>query len=327
VDRTSALLEQAPVPAAALSVLDRGGVLFRQVRGVADLTTGRPATAEDWWDLASLTKVLITLPQVLRLCDAGRLDLDRPLGEQWARAAGSPVGAATVRQVLAHNAGLRPIVEFFRFARGREAVVDAALANPLERPPGGAAAYNDQGYLLLGELARELEVPVPAQGLRYAPLPGPAVATEQCPLRRRLISGEVHDENAWAMGGRSGHAGAFGTLDQVSAAARAWLADEVVSPALHEQARRCWASNGDGERFGLGWWLTPTRDVAGPSAGPRSYGATGFVGNRVWFEPDRGYGVVLLSNRIHPTRGGDVPGFKAWTHRLFTAIAEDLRRR
>ncbi|MEV4518011.1 serine hydrolase domain-containing protein [Dactylosporangium sp. NPDC049525] len=326
MDRTAALMEQAPVPAAGLSVFDRSGMLFRHVRGIADLITGRAVTADDWWDLASLTKVLVTLPRVLSLCDAGRLDLDRPLGEQWDRAAGSPVGAASVRQLLAHNGGVRPIVEFFRFAQGRDAIVDAALATPLDRPPGGAAAYSDLGYLLLGELVRELEVPIPSPGLRYAPLPGPAVATEQCRWRGRLISGEVHDENAWAMGGQSGHAGAFGTLDLVTAAARAWLADEVVSPALHEQARQQWAGNSHGERFGLGWWLNPTRDVAGPSAGPHSYGATGFVGNRVWFEPDRGYGVVLLSNRVHPVRDGDLGPFRAWTHRLFAAIADETRQ-
>ncbi|WP_327006053.1 beta-lactamase family protein [Dactylosporangium sp. NBC_01737] len=324
MERTAALMERAPVPAVGVSVFDRGGVLFQEVRGVADLTTGRPATAEDWWDLASLTKVLVTLPQVLLLCDAGRLDLDRSLGEQWERAAGAPVKDATIRQLLAHNAGLRPTVEFFRFARGREAIVDAALATPLVSAPGGVAAYSDLGFLLLGELVRELGAPLPAPGLRFPPLPGPAVATEECRWRGRLISGEIHDENAWAMGGQAGHAGAFGTLDLVTAAGRGWLADQVVSQALHDQAKQCWAGNGLGERFGLGWWLAPTRDVAGASAGPGSFGATGFVGNRLWFEPDRGYGVVVLSNRIHPVRDADRAPFQAWTHELFAAIADEV---
>lgn len=292
----------APMAAVAVGVFDRDEVLFQEVRGAA-----RPG---DWWDLASLTKVLVTLPGAL-----GTLRLDLPLAEQWPRAAGSPVGAATVRQLLAHNAGLPATVDFYRRLSGRRAIVDAALATPLERAPGGEATYSDLGYLLLGEL-----ITGSAGGLRFAPLPGPAVPTEECAWRGRLIAGEVHDENAWAMGGRAGHAGAFGTLDLVTDAARAWFGDRVVSPALHEEARCPQSANARGERFGLGWWLTPTRGLGGPAAGPGSYGASGFVGNRLWFEPDRGYGVVILSNRTFPVRGDRAP-FREWADALLCAVA------
>ncbi len=308
------LLARVPAPAVAVSVFDAGGVLFECVRGTADLTTGRPAAADDWWDLASLTKVLVTLPEVLALADEGRLDLDEPLDGGW-----------TARQLLSHSSGLPPVVDFYRTLRGRDAILEAVRGIAPQRPPGGAAAYSDLGFLLLGELVRQLRGESLAglaprrTGLRFAPLPGPAVATERCPWRGRLISGEVHDENAWAMGGTAGHAGAFGTLGLVTEAARAWFTDAVLSPSLHAQARRCWAGNPQGERFGLGWWLTPTRGLGGPSAGPNSYGASGFVGNRVWFEPDRGYGVVVLSNRVHPTRGDRAP-FAAWTHELFQRL-------
>jgi CubicO group peptidase (beta-lactamase class C family) len=161
-------------------------------------------------------------------------------------------------------------------------------------------------------------------GLRFAPLPGPAVATELCRWRARLIDGEVHDENAAAMGGVAGHAGAFGTLDLVVAAAQSWLAERVISPRLHAQARRCWSMGRDGYRYGLGWWLDRRPGLGGPAAGPDGYGCTGFVGNRIWLEPGSGYGVCVLSNRIHPDRTDPAP-FLAWCDGLFALVSEALQ--
>ena len=198
------LLALAPMPAVAVSVFDREKVVYTGTRGAPD---------EAWWDLASVTKILVTLPEALE-----RLDLDKPLGQQWSRAAGKPVGAATVRQLLAHNAGLPAIVPFFQTAQSRDEIVEGALSLSLEREPGGDAVYSDFGFLLLGELIQETtgrtlaDLAAARTGLRFGPISGVAVPTEQCPWRGRLIVGEVHDENAYAMGGIAGHAGAFGTL-------------------------------------------------------------------------------------------------------------------
>jgi CubicO group peptidase (beta-lactamase class C family) len=95
----------------------------------------------------------------------------------------------------------------------------------------------------------------------------------------------------------------------------------VVDPTRHAAARRCWSTGPGDVRFGLGWWLPPTGGLGGPAAGPDGYGASGFVGNRLWFEPGRGYGVLVLSNRIHPARGDRAP-FAAWCDRLMAAVAE-----
>jgi CubicO group peptidase (beta-lactamase class C family) len=160
-------------------------------------------------------------------------------------------------------------------------------------------------------------------GLHMGPAPGTAVATEQCAWRNRLIVGEVHDENAWAMGGVAGHAGAFGTLRLVTEAAQAWLAERVVSRRLHAMARTCWATGAENQRYGLGWWLAPTNGLGGPSPGPGSYGHSGFVGNRLWLEPERGYGVVILSNRILWGRGNREP-YLRWCDRVLDAVRSDL---
>ena len=313
------------MPAVGVSVFDGQSLLFSEVHGVADRTTGRPVARQDWWDLASLTKTLVTLPEAL-----AAFELDAKLSDVWPRAAGAPVGEATVRELLSHTAGLPAIVPLYRSWRTREELVSAALGTSLERRPGGEAVYSDLGFLLLGEAIAEQSGQSLAtlarrrSGLRFGPLTEPATATEYCQWRGRLIVGEVHDENAYAMDGIAGHAGAFGTLDLVTDAARAWFAGEVLPEELHRAARSCQATNALGERFGLGWWLTPTRGLGGPAAGTNSYGCSGFVGHRIWFEPDRGYGVVILSNRIHPHRDTR-ESFAAWCAQLLQAVAEPGR--
>lgn len=315
------LMRRAPMPAVGVAVFTVDSVLFSRVHGTADLTTAREAYEDDWWDLASLTKVLVTLPEVLE-----RMDLEAPLQALWPRAAGLPIGTATVAQLLAHNAGLPATLPFFRTASNRAEIVTQALSTPLERPIGSDAVYSDIGFLLLGEAVADISGAGLAQlaerrtGLRYAPLPGQAVATELCPWRERMIVGEAHDENAWAMDGVAGQAGAFGTLRMVMTAARSWLAGSAVPRPLHLAATSCHATNADGERFGLGWWLAPTRGIGGTDPGPGSFGASGFVGNRIWFEPARGYGLLVLSNRIHPHRGDRAP-FGAWCAALLGIVA------
>jgi CubicO group peptidase (beta-lactamase class C family) len=297
------LAREAPVPAVAVSVFDRHEVLAETVRD---------AGHDDWWDLASLTKVLVTLPEVLDLVP----DVSVTLASVWDRAAGRPVGAATIADLLSHRAGLPATVRFYEHLSGADAIVEAALRTPIRN--GAPAVYSDIGFLLLGALVQDLsgtslaELAERRSHLRMGVAGGPAVPTEQCPTRRRLIAGEVHDENAWAMGGSSGHAGAFGTLDLVTRAARHWL----TTPS---RATDCWSTGPDGERYGLGWWLAPTRGLGGPHPGPGGFGHSGFVGNRLWIEPERGYGVVILSNRILAGRGNRVP-FQTWCDRLLAEL-------
>jgi CubicO group peptidase (beta-lactamase class C family) len=319
--RISALVESAPMPAVAVAVVTATGKIAQVVRGTADLTTSAPVTPEHWWDLASVTKVLITLPEVLAL--AGTVaGLDVTLGDMWPRAHRTPIGQASLADLLSHRSGLPAQLPFYASAADRDEVVAAALEAPLcEAEP----VYSDLGFLLLGEAVaaatgRSLgDLAGARSGLRFGPFDSPAVATEHCPWRERLIVGEVHDENSSAMGGVAGHAGGFGRISDVAEAARRWLTHTAVAGELHQAALRAWASNGAGEVFGLGWWLNPTRHIGGPHAGPDSYGASGFVGNRMWFEPSRGYAVVVLSNRVHPLRGPREI-FNAWCEQLLSMV-------
>ena len=136
----------------------------------------------------------------------------------------------------------------------RDGLIAAALAEPPESRQALARQYSDLGMLFLGEAVaaaqgESLDALAEERGwCRFAPVPGPVVATELCEWRGRLVVGEVHDENAAALGGVAGHAGAFGTLAMVLEAARSWVSGSHLSPALLETVRRPWSVDVDGTR-------------------------------------------------------------------------------
>ena len=224
---------------------------------------------------------------------------------------------------------------------GGEAAKDWVLGRilatgPLD-PPGHASRYSDLGFLLLGAvveraLGAELRTlhrewvrePFGLGKLDYRPLgrvsatelypemaPDPRIApTEECPWRGRLLAGEVHDENAWARGGVAPHAGLFGTASEVarfgSEILAAWKGRSRVLGAttVRRFARR--ATRPLGTTWGLGWDTpSPLASSAGPTISRKSIGALGFTGTSLWIDPARGAVVVLLTNRVHPTRAND----------------------
>ena len=329
-DRVSELLARAVAarvtPAAAVGVVTGEAIVAIAYGGAADVTTGQPLTPAHRFDLASLTKTLVTLPEILDLLAAGSADLAAPLADFWPRAQRRPVGALTLAELLSYRGGLPASPPYYLERHGEQAVFDAYLATVPEQRDPAVAVYSDVCFAIAGRLVTDLtgcslaELAQRRTGLVFTPVPGPAVATERCPWRQRLIVGEVHDENASAAGGVSGHAGAFGTAVEVAGAVQRWL-QAVLAGGLAEATTRQWSIGGAGERFGLGWWLPPTWAVAGSHSGPGSFGASGFVGNRIWVEPCRGYGVVVLTNRIHPVRTVDRARFDSWVGCLLDNIA------
>ena len=307
------LLERAPMPAVAAAVVTPEGVIREHARGVANLETGEALTREHAFDLASLTKVLVTLPEVLGLLERGQLSLSDPLSlylpeAGWMQQGG--LGTATIAQLLAHTSGLPAWMPLYTFPADRDTLLARVLQTPLEAVPGERFLYSDLGFIALGHLVerltgRGLDELAQARGwVTYRPA-GPAVATERCPWRGRVLQGEVHDENAYALGGVSGHAGAFGTLAGVCRAARGWLRG-AVSPATQGVMTRAWSYEMNGNPRGLGWVLGWPGCSGGDLSSPGAFGHTGFTGTSLWVEPARGYALALLTNRVHPTRfGGD----------------------
>ncbi len=307
------------------------GLLVRGGGGVACWTAGRhtyepdaPEVREDdLYDLASLTKVVVTTSICMAL-ESG-LDLDERVSEYVPAFRGDGRDAVKIRHLLAHCAGLPAHQRFFETCRGKASVLAAACRTPLTYAPGSATIYSDLSFLLLGAAIEGLGG-VPLENLArqyiFGPLemgqtmflPGRELLdrippTEfQAEQRRGLIHGQVHDGNAWAMGGVAPHAGLFGAAADLGRFLRVML-----NGGMHERRRvfsedaiRRFTSRAElapGSTRALGW---DTVSEAGSSAGRRfsvrSFGHTGFTGTSVWADPERDVGVILLTNRVHPTR-------------------------
>ena len=324
--------------AAAVSVGDGGREVFRLVRGRTRSvpSRGEPVTDATPWDLASLTKPMSTVACAMRLVGDGKLDLDAPI-RRWLPTAASP---ASVRALLGHAAGCIAHVEFFRWLRGeRPADPRAALIERAQRVPIASAApvYSDLGYLQLGriiELAAErpLEqafadfVAVPlGLAARFAPEPiAGAVSTELDD--RGVVTGLVHDENCYFGGRVCGHAGVFASIADVGAFAAEMVAPTIFAPAVVDEFFRSAPTD---STWRLGWdtpSVTPGISQAGdrwPRAG--AVGHTGFTGTSIWLDVPRKRWVVLLTNRVHPTRfGTTADAIKALRRAIGDAVVDAL---
>ena len=324
--RARALVEEAVakgmVPGAALGVVHADGRRETLHLGWAQRVP-EPVPLEEgfYFDLASLTKPLFTLREVLRAVEEGLLDLDDPLSQHlpemlWLK--DHPLKGVSVRALLAHAAGLPAWEALYTWGAG-----EGLRARVLQHPwPLGEPGYSDIGYILLGLLLERLRgkplaaFPLP-EGLSFSPPPERSVATELCPWRKRVLRGEVHDENAFALGGAAGHAGLFGTLGGVLDQLAAILQGTWLSRAALEEMQRP-----HGERL-LGWERKRPGWHGGSLASERAFGHTGFTGVGVWVDPERGYAWALLTNAIHPTRHR--PSLAPLRRAVGNALAAEVR--
>jgi CubicO group peptidase (beta-lactamase class C family) len=282
-----------------------------------------PVTAGTLYDLASLTKVVATTTLAMILFDEGKLDLDRPVQAYLPEFAGPGKAAVTVRHLLSHSSGLPPEAPLYREFTGHAAILGRIEVMDLEYPPGTESRYSDLGMVLLGEIlervggrpfetlvAERVLAPLGMRETLFRPPPAlrPRIApTELDPWRGRLLQGEVHDENAFALGGAAPHAGLFGTAADLACLARLLLAGgtldgrRIVRPETVALFTR--RAGIPGSDRALGW---DTKSATGSSAGnlfsPRSFGHTGFTGTSLWIDPDRRIFLILLTNRVYPTR-------------------------
>ena len=293
------------IPCAALGVVSANGDRSVIFAGHAAIEPEREALTRDhWFDLASLSKVIATTTMILELAEAERLDLDAyitsviPDLRQY-----DEVGAAerrlTFRDLLAHRTHLPAVHPIY--THGNDP--DTLRAFVLQREwPKGPSVYSDINFILLGiAIERLIDTslrawPLPS-GLSYGPPPGPAVASERCSWRGRVLKGEVHDENCFALGGATGHAGLFGTIDGVLDFAQGLLDGTGASPFVIENVRQRHS-----EERTLGWEARFRGWQGGDACSEATIGHTGFTGTGLWIDFDRGLGWSLLTNRVHPTR-------------------------
>jgi CubicO group peptidase (beta-lactamase class C family) len=299
-----------------------------------------PVAGDTVYDLASLTKVLGGAPLAADLVSRGALGLEDRLRAWVPGWTTADRHDATVRHLLEHASGLPAHRRYYESISGRAAFETAICAEPLAAPPGSASLYSDAGFILLGLFVeRAGGAPLDelfsawrtanlgrACGMRYLPPPertGRTAPTEADPWRGRLLHGEVHDENAAALGGVAAHAGLFGTASDVAAAARWWMATTPGSPVLQEFVRR---GRVPGSSRALGWDTMLPTSSCGTRMSARAFGHTGFTGTSLWIDPEGDYYVVFLSNRVHPSRA-DGEAIALVRRTLHDAVAEDLARR
>ncbi len=316
-------------PGAVLYVGHRGTIAYHTAVGHYGVDDARPVNDSTIYDLASLTKVVGLTTAVMLLVADGSLDLDRPVVDYVPEFAQHRKGTVTVRQLLLHTSGLPPWRPLYQETESAAEALDSVMATALDTVPGARYAYSDLGAITLGKvveaasdtdldtfLAARLFGPLGMTRTRFNP---PAswtdeiAPTEMDPWRGRIVRGEVHDENAARLGGISGHAGVFSNgpdlirfglwlLDayhgRLQPNAAVYLPEEVVRTFTARQ------NDPEGSTRALGW-DTPSdqgRSSAGRSMSRQSYGHTGFTGTSVWTDPEREIVVVLLTNRVHPTR-------------------------
>jgi uncharacterized protein YbbC (DUF1343 family)/CubicO group peptidase (beta-lactamase class C family) len=310
-----------------------------------------PMEPDTLFDVASLTKPVVTATLAMRMVEQGRLALGDPVAAYVAAFAGDGRDEATIRDLLTHSAGLpawkdyaaSPPVEGGDRQERFDAVVADICSMPLVAPPGERFMYSDLGFILLGhilervsgnDLARLAEEdvfrPTGMTGARFNPtadLWDKCAATEV--VDSAALQGVVHDENARYLGGVAGHAGLFARGEDLARFLAMMLrlgqgeAGRVLS-AASTRAMTSPQSRHPGQRRGLGWDIDS--DYAGAVRGdlfpPRGFGHSGFTGTSLWVDPPSGIWFVLLTNVVHPSR--DRTGMAALRRRLANAVAAAL---
>ncbi|MGO9517123.1 MAG: serine hydrolase domain-containing protein [Candidatus Korobacteraceae bacterium] len=322
-------IERHAFPSAALAVTHRGALVASQGFGRFTYDEGAPQIqAETIFDLASVTKVVATTAVAMLLHERRQLPLDAPLAkflpefvslvprhQQTARE------TVTIRMLLSHSNGLPAYEKLFQFAQSREELVRAALTTRLVATPGTRTEYSDIGFILLGEvLALQADLPLDLYARQeiFTPLgmtrtrfnPPNEWKTDIPPteddrtFRKRVIQGEVNDENAYVMNGVAGHAGVFAPATDVARFAECMLrggAPLFQSATVKLFTRRPETPSGTSRALG---WDTPSPpdSSAGSRFSQASFGHLGFTGTSLWIDPGRQLSVTLLTNRTWPDR-------------------------
>jgi serine-type D-Ala-D-Ala carboxypeptidase len=343
-------VEEGVFPGAVLLVGRGEEVLLHRSFGYAALVPEKQLLQKETiFDLASLTKPLATTLGIMDLIEKGRLSLDQPLDSKGKGFLGPEKSGITLRRLLAHSSGFQAYRPYYldldrETGDKKKALREWVKKDRLLYPPGSQALYSDLGFILLEWIFEETSgeaLDIWAQKNIYAPLGlthlgfrpiKPAgvsdseiyAATEDCPWRKKVLRGEVHDENTYAVGGVSGQAGLFGSAAEIFQLLRA-----LKRAHDHPETSHCF----DGRLIRLFWerqkqpagttralgFDTPseTGSSTGGFFSPKSVGHLGFTGTSFWLDLERDLTVILLTNRIHPTRSNEkIKAFRPKLHDL-----------
>jgi len=336
-------IENRSFPAASLAINHSGRLVAAKALGRFTYEDSSLAVGADTlFDLASLTKVVATTSMAMVLYQRGMLDLESPLVEVLPEFAGDDPrrGAVSFHMLLAHSSGLPAYEKLFLRASNRQALLEEALTVPLRTDPGTHAEYSDIGFILLGlALEKMAEEPIDQfcqreifgpLGMAHTAFNLPAAwrrlvppAADDRSFRKRLIQGEVQDENASVMGGIAGHAGLFSSAMDIAVFAQAMLSGggPTVRPEVVDRFLKRESSPADTSRA-LGWDTPSHPSQSGRYFSQASFGHLGYTGTSLWIDRQRQLAVTLLTNRTWPDCSNQA--IKAIRPRFHDAVVEAL---
>lgn len=316
------------IPGAVVLIGDRDRVLYRKAFGQrARHPQPLPMRTDTVFDLASLTKVVATGTAIMQLVESGRLRLDNPIASYWPEFAANGKGGITLRQALTHYSGLRADLPLNEPWSGYRAALEQIVAERPVAPPGTVYAYSDINFEVLGELVRRVSGETLDQycarhifaplGMRDTGFRPPAQERARIAptlqWRGREIWGEVHDPSAARMGGVAGHAGLFGSADDLARFAQMLLRGGALDGAriLRPETVATMTSPqvlpDQNRQRGLGWDLEAPPGRRGGVLVPAGfYGHTGYTGTSLWIDPVSATYIIILTNRVYPNDTGDV---------------------
>ncbi len=325
-DSITALLRQgvrdSAFPGAIAVVGTKDGPVVVSAVGQLDWRPSPAPSDSTLWDLASLTKVVGLTSAMMLLVESRAVDLNAPVQRYLPEFSGRWKEGVTVRHLLTHSSGLPAWRPLYKESESPAAAMALSIATALDTAPGIRMVYSDLGAILLGEIvtrvsgqpfgafARErVFEPLGMRETMFRPadsLRDRIAPTEVDPWRQRHLRGEVHDENAYALGGVSSHAGLFSSARDLVRLARMYLDGGAIDGrrflAASTIALFTTVQDSTLSHRALGWETPNGTNSAGRLMSKRAFGHTGFTGTSIWMDPERGIFVLLLTNRVNPTR-------------------------
>ena len=315
-------------PGAAIAVGRAGVIVHMDGYGRFTYESGQNVTPESLFDLASLTKVIATTTAMMQFYEAGQISLDDPVSRFITAFAANGKGGVTIRDLLTHTSGLIPFRRFYEiYGANRDTVLTRIMADSLVYEPGSSYRYSDFGPIMLALIAETITgqsfddytrehifEPLGMFDTGFRKVQGRAdphvVPTERDDyFRNRLVQGEVHDENAYLLEGTAGHAGLFSNARDLARFAYMMVHEGRVGNKvfLKPATIRLFTTAVDPEKShtrALGWDTKSPEGYssAGRHFGSHSFGHTGFTGTSIWIDPDQALYVILLTNRVYPSR-------------------------
>lgn len=332
-------IDEGSLPGAAVHISLEGKELMHEAFGYRSLVpTEEILSKETIFDLASLTKVVATTPAVLKLIDEGELLLSDPVHIYIEGFAQYGKEEIRIRHLLTHTSGLVAHRPFFNNSLSSDDIIEQICSEKLVYPAGTKVNYSDLNYILLFKIIEKITIqsfPEFVKDMLLDPLEmtdtgfnmnrdkSHFAATEVSRFTKEMKFNIVHDDNAESMGGISGHAGLFSTLQDLSKFTvmieneGMYKGKKILSSKVLRAARKNYTSFDPAAYRGLGWQLKgPGYSPCGDLFSDFSYGHTGFTGTSIWFEPESRLHVILLTNRVHGKHKGAILSLRPKIHNL-----------